>query len=122
MLRPISMLPLLASVVLAGAQAGAHAAVFDGTWSVLVITEKGTCDRAYRYAVEVSGGKVRFAGTESINLSGSVDRSGRVRVSISRGSQSAAGTGRLTDSTGSGTWRGHSSQAECSGRWEAERR
>ena len=22
---------------------------FDGNWSVLIVTEKGTCDRAYRY-------------------------------------------------------------------------
>ncbi len=36
----------------------AQAAGFDGTWSVLVITDQGTCDRAYRYPVRISHGKV----------------------------------------------------------------
>jgi hypothetical protein len=100
----------------------AHAAVYDGTWSVLVITDRGTCDRAYRYTVGINGGKVRFRGTDQVNLSGRVDRAGRVQVAISRGSQSAIGTGRLSADTGTGTWRGRSGGQQCSGRWEAERR
>jgi hypothetical protein len=115
-------MPLLALALLSGTPAGARAAAVDGVWSVLVITDKGTCDRAYRYSVEVRDGRVRFRGTESVNLSGSVDRSGRVQVSISRGGQSARGTGRLSDDSGSGTWTGRSPQQACSGRWEAERR
>ena len=27
----------------------ATAAAYDGNWSVVIITEKGTCDRTYRY-------------------------------------------------------------------------
>src|SRR3954467_14369750 len=26
---------------------------FDGSWSVLIVTEKGKCDRAYRYPVKI---------------------------------------------------------------------
>ena len=27
---------------------------FDGAWSVLIVTDRGTCDRAYRYALRRS--------------------------------------------------------------------
>ena len=36
-------------------------AVFNGTWSVLIITESGPCDRAYPYPLRVSTGKVSYA-------------------------------------------------------------
>ena len=31
---------------------------FDGAWSVLIITDRGTCDRAYRYALRIADGRV----------------------------------------------------------------
>ena len=36
---------------------------FDGTWSVEIVTEAGTCDRAYRYPVRIENGQARFIGT-----------------------------------------------------------
>jgi hypothetical protein len=41
---------------------------FDGTWSVLIVTEEGTCDRAYRYPVRISNGSVGYAGEASFNV------------------------------------------------------
>ena len=29
---------------------------YDGLWSVVIVTEKGTCDRAYRYPVRIANG------------------------------------------------------------------
>jgi hypothetical protein len=120
----IIRLNLLAAVLLAGAMSSSASAqsAFDGAWSVLVITQSGSCDRAYRYDVQVSRGTLRYRGEAGINLSGHVNSAGQVRVSIGRGNQSANGTGRLSRNSGSGTWRGRSSQQSCSGRWEAERR
>src|SRR5438046_2113840 len=77
---------------------------FAGTWSVLIVTEKGTCDRAYRYPVRISNGSVGYAGEASFNVSGRVGANGAVTVTVSRGSQSATGTGRMSSSDGSGTW------------------
>ena len=37
----------------------ARAANFDGTWSVLIITQSGDCDRAYRYPVRIANGRGR---------------------------------------------------------------
>jgi hypothetical protein len=93
---------------------------FDGNWSVLIVTEKGTCDRAYRYPVRISNGAVGYAGQASFNVGGRVGANGAVIVTVSRGNQSATGTGSLSGTDGSGTWRAAS--GECSGTWTAERR
>jgi hypothetical protein len=116
-------------VLVVGSQASAAAKKpsqgaggFDGLWSVLIITEKGNCDRGYRYAVRIKGGRVGHAdpGGSSFRISGSVAGGGAARVSVARGDQSAAGSGRLSLNGGSGRWK--SSKGECSGIWQAERR
>src|SRR5690242_14876931 len=43
---------LLAATVPASTPASARSN-FDGTWSVLIVTQKGSCDRAYRYPVKI---------------------------------------------------------------------
>ena len=50
----------------------AQAAPHDGNWSVLVITEKGDCDRAYRYSTSVANGQVSYAGDAAVNMTGTV--------------------------------------------------
>jgi len=95
---------------------------FDGMWSVQIITESGACDRAYRYAVRISDGNVVNESGEPANLQGHVAPNGRIRVSVSAGSQQASGQGRLSATTGSGTWRGQGSSGTCAGVWQAERR
>ena len=99
---------------------GASKQSFDGTWSVLIVTEKGTCDRAYRYPVRIRNGSVGYAGEASFNVSGSVGPNGSVTVMVSKGTQSARGSGQLSATDGSGRWVAGS--GECSGTWTAERR
>jgi hypothetical protein len=111
---------LTASVAPAFAAPIASAKSFDGGWSVLIVTEKGTCDRAYRYPVKIENGAVGYAGSASFTVSGKVDPKGTVTVTVARGSQSATGTGRMSDSDGAGTWTAGS--GDCSGTWTAERR
>jgi len=98
------------------------ASAFDGSWSVLILTQSGACDRAYRYGVRISNGAVHNAGGEAIALSGQVAPSGAVSVSVAAGDQSAQGAGRLTQTSGSGRWRGQGSLGICAGTWVAERR
>src|SRR4051795_7047368 len=104
----------------APAPMGATKQSFDGTWSVLIVTQKGTCDRAYRYPVRISNGSVGYAGEASFSVSGKVGETGAVIVTVSRGSQSATGTGRMSATDGSGTW--VAASGECTGIWTAERR
>jgi len=118
---------LLAGGITAGNSQAAPSgkAGYDGLWSVLIITESGECDRAYRYAMRIAKGDVRYQGDPGgidIDISGRIDDRGHVNVTVSRGQQFANGTGRLATDRGAGTWKGKSSTAECSGRWEAERR
>jgi hypothetical protein len=94
---------------------------YDGTWSVLIVTDSGTCDRAYRYALQIADGKV-FYDDPSFNVSGRVDARGNVTVGVQAGEQSANGYGRLSGDYGDGRWTGHSSTSACSGHWEAQRR
>src|SRR5690349_641089 len=110
---------LLIATVPASAPASARAN-FDGTWSVLIVTHKGTCDRAYRYPVKIENGSVGYAGSASFTVSGKVGDNGAVTVRVARGSQSANGQGRLSATDGAGQWTAGS--GECSGTWTAERR
>ena len=55
----------------------------DGNWSVLIITEKGECDRGYRYEVKVANGQVSYTRRHlGIDLAGTVAPDGAVKVSI----------------------------------------
>jgi hypothetical protein len=112
----------LSGLAIASTPHAAFADQYDGNWSVLVVTEKGTCDRAYRYAVRVANGRIRYIGNASVRVAGTVTPTGVVGVSIARGKQSANGTGRLSARIGVGRWHGVGSSGSCSGRWDAERR
>ena len=94
---------------------------FDGNWSVLIVTDAGSCDRAYRYALRIANGRIYYPD-QTVAVSGRVDGRGHVNVSVSAGGQSARGAGRLSGNSGGGSWRGSSSTSQCSGHWEAERR
>ena len=108
------------ATVLGATTPAGSAPSFDGIWSVVIVTEKGACDRAYRYPIKIQNGAVGYAGTASFNVSGKVGDNGAVTVTVSRGSQSATGTGRMSGTDGSGIW--SAASGECSGTWTAERR
>jgi hypothetical protein len=112
----------LTALAFAGALSAAAPAAatpsYDGLWSVVIVTQKGTCDRAYRYPVRISNGAVQNDGPSLINVSGKVGGNGAVTVLVSAGDKSASGTGKLSGKAGGGKWSG----GECAGIWEAERR
>jgi hypothetical protein len=91
---------------------------FDGKWSVVVVTTKGDCDRAYRYPIAIQGETLINAGDTAFDISGHVQGNGAVAVKISYGDKSAHGLGRLSGGFGQGSWSGGS----CAGTWTAERR
>jgi hypothetical protein len=91
---------------------------YDGLWSVVIVTEEGTCDRAYRYPIRISNGTLVNAGDEAFVITGKVSANGAVTVKVSHGDKNATGSGRLSGNVGAGSWRG----GDCTGTWEAERR
>jgi hypothetical protein len=109
---------LLAASATLSTTAGFAAPRFDGTWSVLVVTHKGTCDPAYRYPIRIANGVLVNAGDTAFSISGKVAETGAITVTVSAGGKSATGSGRLAGAGGGGSWTG----GECSGSWTAERR
>jgi len=116
-IRALTLATLLGATVYATLPAQAKTS-YDGNWSVVIVTEKGTCDRSYRYPVRITDGTVGYAGEASFNVSGRVNPNGAVTVTVSRGKQAASGSGKLSGDYGTGSWSG----GECSGTWQAERR
>ena len=109
---------ILGLAVLGVATPAGSAPSFDGIWSVVIVTEKGACDRAYRYPIRIRNGALLAEGSSPATISGKVASNGAVTVTVSAGSKSATGSGRLSSTAGAGSWSG----GECSGTWEAERR
>jgi hypothetical protein len=113
---------LLAAVCVASLPDPAPARTpYDGSWTVLIVTQRGTCDRAYRYGVQIVNGNVTYDGG-IVTLTGRVAANGAVRVNVSSGNANANGTGRLSKNAGRGSWNGRSGSDACAGYWEAERR
>jgi hypothetical protein len=127
MTKCLSRVSSCLAIVVVGASTlavpSAAASRYDGYWSVLIITDKGTCDRAYRYPIRITQGKVGHADPQNstFNINGRVTDGGAVRVSVSRGDKRADGSGRLRGNGGGGHWRAVSG-GDCSGQWTAEKR
>jgi hypothetical protein len=124
--HPLRTIVLGFALVLTGlaftAGAASARSIYDGAWSVLIITTSGSCDPTYRYGVQIIDGMVTYDGGGPINMQGRVSPKGAVRVIVTAGSQYADGTGRLTRNRGGGVWRGQGMSSACSGTWQAERR
>jgi hypothetical protein len=91
---------------------------YDGLWSVVIVTKQGLCDASYRAALRIKNGHLANAGSGSFTITGKVEKSGAVTVTVSSGPNSATGTGRLHGKSGGGSWSG----GPCAGVWQAEKR
>lgn len=107
-----------AACLTASATSNAAAPSYDGVWSVSIVTEKGDCDRGYRYPIRIVHGVLANGGSDPFTISGKVAPSGAITVTVSHGDKSATGSGRLAGGAGEGFWKG----GACSGTWTAEKR
>ncbi len=113
----LAMLFGCATLLLAtGADAGS---LFDGSWNITFVTQRGDCDPAYRYSVNIENGVITSPVVSTFK--GTVSSSGAVRASVSVQDKKASGSGTLTRSLGRGTWTGSSGEQRCAGSWTAER-
>ena len=121
MAKQILTAALLAAL---SAPALAEPAGVNGTWSVQLVTESGSCERQASYTIAVEDGRIRYvpSGQESrISVSGQVGEGGTVSIGVRQGLGSADASGQLRGSgSGSGTWK--VSMLGCAGRWTAQRR
>lgn len=110
--RVLGAFGLLAAIAMPVAPA---AASFDGTWSVNIVTTRGTCEGA-GLPILISAGRIA-SGVSEVGVTGRVAQHGGITVTVIQGLKRAFGSGKLADASGSGTWRG----GPCSGTWTATR-
>ncbi len=91
----------------------------DGLWSVQFVTESGSCDPSYSSSIAIENGSVRPLQA-GMSVSGQIAPNGQVSLDIRRSIAQADATGRLSDKSGSGTWR--LAMLGCQGRWTASKR
>lgn len=115
-----SLLCLTAAISLFALNSVAQArSAYDGSWNLLFVTQRGNCDPAYNFTVNIVDGIVTHPNL--VKFRGYVARSGAVRASVTVHEKYASGSGRLSSSSGRGTWSGYSGNARCSGYWTAQR-
>ena len=94
----------------------AAAATFDGAWNVQIASTNSACPSGTSVAIGINNGQV--ASTNAmVTASGRVADAGNIVVTLTSGIKRATGSGHLTATSGSGTWRG----ALCAGTWTAQR-
>lgn len=94
----------------------AAAATFDGEWNVQIASSNAACSSGTSVSIGINNGQV--ASTSAmVTASGRVADAGVISVTLASGVTRAVGSGRLSGTSGSGTWRA----AVCSGTWTAQR-
>jgi len=99
-----------------GFAAPSVAATFDGDWNVQITSSNAACPSGASVSIEINNGQVA-SNSAAVTASGRVADAGNINVTLANGVKRAVGTGRLSGTSGSGTWRA----ALCSGTWTAQR-
>jgi hypothetical protein len=92
---------------------------YDGSWDLVFVTQRGSCDPSYNFTVNVSDGVVTHPNL--VRFRGYVTKSGSVHASVTVQDKFASGTGRLAGTSGQGRWIGRAGSARCAGYWTAQR-
>jgi hypothetical protein len=106
----------LCALSLVATPAAASSSPFDGSWSVKIVTQKGTCDSGASIPIRVTNGAIA-SDLSVVKVSGQVATNGALSVNVGHGLENASGVGKLSDTSGSGTWKG----GPCSGTWTASK-
>jgi hypothetical protein len=94
----------------------AAAATFDGEWNVQIASSNAACSGGTSVSIGINNGQVASTSV-MVTASGRVAEAGIISVTLASGMKRAVGSGRLSGTSGSGTWRA----AVCSGTWTAQR-
>ena len=92
------------------------ASTFDGDWNVQITSSNAACPSGASVSIGINNGQVA-SNSATVSASGRVADAGNISVTLASGMKRAVGTGRLSGTSGSGTWRA----ALCSGTWTAQR-
>src|SRR6478672_3710551 len=100
-----SLMITATSCFIAFAPAAHGRSAYDGSWDLVFVTQRGTCDSSYSFTVDVTNGIVTHPNL--VKFRGYVAKSGAVRASMTVQDKYASGSGRLSSVSGRGTWNGH---------------
>ncbi len=106
------------ATLLLATTANAHSS-YDGSWSLVFVTQRGVCDSTYNFSVNINDGVLTHPNL--VKFSGRVAKSGVVRASVTVQDKYASGSGTLTGDSGRGMWSGRAGSGRCSGYWTAQR-
>jgi hypothetical protein len=118
-MKKLSLCTMAICFFVASANTAYARSAYDGSWDLVFVTQRGACDPSYNFSVNISDGVV--TNPNLVRFRGYVARSGAVRASVTVQDKYAAGSGRLSRSSGRGTWSGYAGSARCSGYWTAQR-
>src|SRR5262249_10130590 len=104
---------LLAALAIATPSA---AATFDGDWNVQITSSSAACSSGASVSIGINNGQVA-SNNAAVTATGHVADAGAIHVTLASGMKRAVGSGYLSGTSGSGTWRA----ALCSGTWTAQR-
>jgi hypothetical protein len=119
MMKRLLLSAATAGCLVALASVAQARSAYDGSWDLVFVTQRGACDPTYNFSVNITNGVVTHPNL--VRFRGYVARSGAVRASVTVQDKYAAGSGRLSATSGRGTWSGYSGSARCSGYWTAQR-
>ena len=114
--RTFAALGLTVAAVLSS-PALADPARFDGTWSVSLVSSGGLCGSGTSSVLTVRNGSVSAGG--AVSVAGQVGPGGSVRLALQRSGVLGFASGRLSGTSGSGSW--SVASLGCSGHWTARR-
>jgi hypothetical protein len=114
--RKLALTARILLVAAMGFATPAAAATFDGEWNVQIASTKAACGTGTSVSIGINNGQVASSNA-LMTASGRVANAGNISVTLTSGMKRAVGSGRLSATSGSGTWRG----ALCSGTWTAQR-
>lgn len=92
---------------------------YDGAWNLTFMTQRGECDPTYNFGINISNGILSHPNL--VRFTGRIEANGVVHASVSVQDKYAAGSGKLTNASGQGTWKGRSGTTRCSGVWTAQK-
>jgi hypothetical protein len=114
-----SLWMIAAACFIATASVAYARSAYDGSWDLVFVTQKGSCDPSYNFTVDITDGIVTHPNL--VKFKGYVAKSGSVRASVTVQDKFASGTGRLFGTSGRGKWNGRAGTTRCTGYWTAQR-
>jgi hypothetical protein len=118
-MKKLSLCATAMTCFVALAPAANARSAYDGSWDLVFVTQRGACDPTYNFTVNITNGDVTHPNL--VQFRGHVAKSGAVRASVTVQDKYASGSGRLSNTSGRGTWRGYAGNARCAGYWTAQR-